>query len=294
MTEDGVSKAPDDRAMVTKRGWIPAIREWFLLQRAQDLQAGWSETERVAVAARVETLDAQWRAVQTLYLSRQHAAALTLWSSLQSTFTELAASLPALAPIATVATGEAPVTKRELGAALSALRPQIAALRVVALPAKSLARLRVSRVGSALLAAVMVLGLLTQGLRPDRLRVTVFTSLSPEFAGEFAVDRDPRTQWLGPDHLPGWLQINFARRRVHVLRLLNVQGRSDRGTGRVRMDLFVDGRVVHTEHADLQPMVANPQPMRIPMLYTQPIDGIRISIETFVGLGAGLAEVEID
>jgi hypothetical protein len=127
-----------------------------------------------------------------------------------------------------------------------------------------------------------------------RLRARASAFFNTNFAPQLAVDRRGDTSWLLPDRQTGWLHVAFAPRRVRILRLLNVQRSTDRGSTACRVELYAGQRVVQTLPVDLRAMVANPQPLRLPLAPPEPIDGIRIHVDDFVGLGGGLSEVEVE
>jgi hypothetical protein len=127
-----------------------------------------------------------------------------------------------------------------------------------------------------------------------RLRARASMAFNTNFAAPLAVDRRSDTSWLLPDRRTGWLHVSFPLRRVRMLRLLNVQRSTERGAAECRVQLYVGERVVQTIPVDLRAMVANPQPFRLPLAPPEPIDGVRIHVDDYVGLGGGLAEVEVE
>jgi hypothetical protein len=107
-------------------------------------------------------------------------------------------------------------------------------------------------------------------------------------------DGDIETNWVLPDHTPGWARVAFASRRVRQVRLFSVRRLPSYGAQQCTIEVERGGQIVHSARVDLLSIVGK----RAPFVYRLPsateADAVRVHVHTWHGLGGGLSEIEID
>jgi hypothetical protein len=285
---------------------LAALREWFTLGEGARARAALG-ADRAAfdglferAQKRVSGADALWREGARAEALAMVALACEDLRAIAERFEPLAARLEGVEGLAS---GERYADRdealpsdadarfrRALGAASVALARLRGASLTPAGRVEALGLRYVTLALSVLGASVVV----REALYTHRLRARASSFFSTNFAPQLAVDRKPNTQWLLPDGQLGWLHVTFPPRRARILRLLNTQALSNYGTAACRVELYAGQRVVQTLSVNMRAMVANPQPLRLPLSPPEAIDGVRIHIEEYVGIGGGLAEVEVE
>ena len=110
-----------------------------------------------------------------------------------------------------------------------------------------------------------------------------------------AVDGVAATEWLLPDHSPGWLQVSFrsprAVRRVHLLNSHN-RNYMDRASERVRVTAFSDQGPVASAEGRFDRISPEPEALDLPLV-AEHVTHLRIDILSYFRTGGGLAEVEV-
>jgi hypothetical protein len=189
-----------------------------------------------------------------------------------------------------------PVLERELGPAHRELLGRLAAgrrrcvarLRGLRTRFKRLRRLAVF----ALASFVVVVAFL---LFRDVPTVRASAVYSGDFRAGQALDGLTKTEWLLPDKQSGWLELTFSRpRAVESLRLSNASNSpyDDRGTKGFKIEAFAGTRLAATATGRFLPVAEHEGPLTIP-LAARDVTHVRITLESFYGLGAGLAEVQV-
>jgi hypothetical protein len=120
----------------------------------------------------------------------------------------------------------------------------------------------------------------------------VFASDTP--ASE-AIDGLSKTEWLLPDRETGWLELEFARpRAIDSVQIQNGSNRHylDRGAKTIKLEAIGHGRVLATARGDFPPITSAAPPVTFP-LRADGVTKVRITIESFYGVGGGLAEVRV-
>jgi hypothetical protein len=109
------------------------------------------------------------------------------------------------------------------------------------------------------------------------------------------VDGLTKTEWLLPDKQTGFLELVFSRPRViESVRLRNASNSpfSDRATKAFKIEAFANTRLIATAQGEFPSIAKDKGPISIP-LAGRDITHLRITINSFYGLGAGLAEVQV-
>ncbi len=151
------------------------------------------------------------------------------------------------------------------------------------------------RLGAAALA--ILLGAVSGGLW---LRNTPTLRASGAYSSDFppsqASDGLSRTEWLLPQNQPGWLELAYPRARsLRAVRLRNSENSyfHDRATKAFRLRAFSRGRVVASAAGEFTPIEASRGWVTVPLV-ARDVTELRIDVESFYGLGAGLAEVDVE
>jgi hypothetical protein len=131
------------------------------------------------------------------------------------------------------------------------------------------------------------------GRRPSAVSSTPYSS---EFGAEQVVDGVLATEWLLPDGKLGWLELNLPKQRaVHDVVLRNSHNRHflDRATRRARVTLFDGQKQLASSEIAFAKLEEKSAPVRV-NFGGQRGNRIRIEILEHFGLGAGLAEIELE
>lgn len=118
---------------------------------------------------------------------------------------------------------------------------------------------------------------------------------SSDFPARFTLDGLTKTEWLLPQEKKGWLELAFTRpRTVESLRIRNACNGSyrDRATKAFKVEAFSKTKVVATAEGEFPPIADDKGPLTIP-LSAREVTHVRITVKSFYGAGAGLAEVEV-
>ena len=148
----------------------------------------------------------------------------------------------------------------------------------------------------ALLASGLILaaGLAIPHLQ-DRFEIIASGIYSPVFEAEHAVDGDPGREWLAPEGANGWIELRFARPiDVRAVRVVNAHnpGFDDRATRDLDVELYRKDRLLaraQSRFDHIDPTAA----VRIIPVEASGVTRVRFIARTFLGRGAGLAEVEV-
>lgn len=160
-------------------------------------------------------------------------------------------------------------------------------------------RMRRARRVYAIVAAVsLVLGALIALRIAFRTTVTASASYSVRHEPFRVVDGADHTEWLLPDHSPGWIDLHLGRRRaVKQVRLLNTHNYwfHDRGTKQFDIELWDGNRLVKKYEGAFEAFTPTPTPVAFPVSSDgQKISRVRINVKSWFHNGGGLAEVWID
>lgn len=108
-----------------------------------------------------------------------------------------------------------------------------------------------------------------------------------------ALDGNVATEWQMYDLTTGSLELNVPRRHVEVVEIVN--GRNDpwldRAIDGFTLRVYDTGEVVQTVRGHLPPSRAPSRVISIPV--DEPIDRVRLDIESYHGDGASLAELRL-
>ncbi len=118
---------------------------------------------------------------------------------------------------------------------------------------------------------------------------------SSDFPVSQAIDGLSRTEWLLPEKQPGWLELAYPRpRTLRTIRLRNAENSyfHDRATKSFRLQAFSRGRLVASATGELPPIEASRGWVAVPLVAGD-VTELRIDVESFYGLGGGLAELEV-
>jgi hypothetical protein len=150
-------------------------------------------------------------------------------------------------------------------------------------------RLYAAGIGLALTAVLAI------GFVVDRRTVTVNASATVglDFSPERAIDGDQKTDWLLPDHQTGWIDVMpKTPRLVRQIQLLNAKNSpgGDRGVKDFHLEIHADGRLVTTLRGAFPSAGPRPQ-WRTFDVSVERVERVRVVVDSFYGLSAGLAEI---
>ena len=148
----------------------------------------------------------------------------------------------------------------------------------------------------ALAAAVAVVAVATALLLTrNQPAARASVSYSSVFPARNVVDGVTNTEWLLPDGKSGWLEVVFPRpRQVESVRVFNSHNRPylDRAAKTVKLEAFAKERLVASASREFPAIAEESEPLTVP-LSAREVTHVRITVESFYGLGGGLAEVEV-
>lgn len=109
------------------------------------------------------------------------------------------------------------------------------------------------------------------------------------------IDGDPTTEWLLPSNMGGWIEVTFRARTVKTVKILNAHNPpyGDRATQDFRVEGYRSNQIVHTSKHKFAKLEATPGWLTISIPNLQ-LDTVRVVVESFHKLGAGLAEVVVE
>lgn len=166
----------------------------------------------------------------------------------------------------------------------------------VSAPPRTLPPTLRQRVAFAAGALVFASTVVTFAVHSARATVTSLADYTPDFASPRAIDGDPQTEWLLPDHRPAFIDISLpTRRAVHGLTLTNGHNAPylDRAAKSVHVIVFdddvkVDEKTVTFTEIDKEPSA------RAVNLKGKVATRVRLDVLEHFGLGGAIAEVEVN
>lgn len=167
---------------------------------------------------------------------------------------------------------------------------------MVALPPRDLGWTRFSRIATASVIGVLVLGGLYFGLRtPEGVFADASDvwAQSPTFAPEHVLDGNEDSYWLLPDGATGWVEARISPAvDVHRIRLLNTHNppHNDRATRDYAVEIYSGGELAQTIEGSFE-FSANPEFVTHDVSVSH-VDRIRFVARSHHHVGAGLAELQ--
>jgi hypothetical protein len=293
------------------------VLEFFTLREATRQVAAVPEETRSSVFREMRVAFQKREAAETLWPRGSTAEALQLARAAIETVTKALASFPEpLAPwVERARTLAADATKQLADARLPTLetdtqpsnealfRALIDALIAiedsagVSLAAPSdLRRIRNARVMTTSFLAVLGLALMWFALHKPAFSKAAASGQLADYAPEKAIDGDPNTAWLLPDHVgQGWLDLTLGKARsVGILHILASNPPwNDRDVKDAHIDALLDGVIVKsTDFTFPEPPGKDASWTDVP-LDAPKSDHIRITVKSNYKVSAGIAEVEI-
>jgi hypothetical protein len=116
-----------------------------------------------------------------------------------------------------------------------------------------------------------------------------------QFAPANAIDGNPETEWLLPDHTTGWLEVNVGPpRRIAAVSIVNAsnQPHEDRATREYTIEVWAHGELARSVEGTLPFSTA-----RNPVRHQVDVDDaerVRVVVRSWHQLGAGLAELSFE
>ncbi len=116
-----------------------------------------------------------------------------------------------------------------------------------------------------------------------------------QFAPANAIDGNPDTEWLLPDHTTGWLEVNIGPpRRIAAVSIVNAsnQPHEDRATREYTIEVWAHGELARSVEGTLPFSTA-----RNPVRHQVDVDDaerVRVIVRSWHQLGAGLAELSFE
>lgn len=131
---------------------------------------------------------------------------------------------------------------------------------------------------------------------PRTLKATASGMYDGRYDPINATDGNESTDWLLPDRVTGWIEVQvLPPRNLSRVKLLNARNvpYNDRATNEFRVEAFSNGKVVKSADGKFDGFA--PEPVwRTIELGGQRVDRIRIEVKSFHLSGGGFGEIEVD
>jgi len=121
------------------------------------------------------------------------------------------------------------------------------------------------------------------------------SELHTHYSPDKAVDGDPKTEWLAPDFQEAWLDVRLEPAvPMKAVALLNARNPpfDDRGAQQFRVEAYLGPRRVAIAEDSFGPK-SDQQTWRYVPIQADSADRIRVIVQTWSGLGGGIAEVRV-
>lgn len=189
----------------------------------------------------------------------------------------------------------APVAEGDVGALRSSMIHACRTLDGIGWSASDVRRAtwqrRLTIIGSILLVVVTAL-LARKVMRAPKAIASAYFGAT--YLPDMAIDGDVETDWLLPDHSVGFLELHLRPARP-VKRIWLVNGRNapfnDRGTEKFTVELYREDERVFVQEGTFSQLGAN-ELREVSIQQTG--DRLRITVNSFLGAGGGLAEVKLE
>ncbi|MGO8994015.1 MAG: discoidin domain-containing protein [Polyangiaceae bacterium] len=293
------------------------VVEFFTLREAARQIAAVPEETRASIFRDMRVAFQKREAAETLWPRGSTAEALKLASTALDTVTSSLSAFPEPHPawLERARTLAADATKRITDVRLPTLESEtqpahealfralvdaliaIEEYAGVSLAAPSdLRRIRNLRVAATGFGVVVAIGLLAYWLHTPAFSHALASGQLADYSPDKAIDGDPTTPWLLPDHVAqGWLDLTLGKpRSVRALRVLASNPPwNDRDVKDARFDALLDGVILKSLDVTFpEPQGKDPNWNDV-NLDAPKCDHIRITVKSNYKVGAGIAEVEI-
>lgn len=286
---------------------VGELFEFFTLAQAERV-ASTAGSDEPSIRRLAQLARQRFRAAELLHRERHHAESLRMLDSAAEALVALSARSDALRALvgplgdssiiwdldsAPLDDELSDAQHEQLAARFALVRAASARIAGVALDRAGRRDARWQRTGAVLCAALSVLAIGVREATTTRLTATSSASYDAAHGPALAVDGFHATNWVLPDHSPGWLEVSFARRRATAIELINAQGLVHYGTQDISLELYSGAQLVRSFDASMRATVGTATPTVIPLGTATPIDRIRIQVRTWHDLGGGLGEVRV-
>jgi hypothetical protein len=133
-------------------------------------------------------------------------------------------------------------------------------------------------------------------LAPRGMEAQASATYHEMFVPANAIDGFAISEWLLPDQTAGWLDVKLEKpRNIRAVKLTNGHNRNfhDRAIHDFRVEAYAGDRLITAKDGSFPPIDPHGTTTEIPL----PADGVtrvRVVVKTWYGLGAALAEVELE
>jgi hypothetical protein len=163
---------------------------------------------------------------------------------------------------------------------------------------RRIARRRAGRIGlAALLVGAPVAWKIRSLFLPGPIAVSASVSYDQSVhAPGKAIDGDPNTEWLLPNHATGSIEVHFDPRRLRVVHLRNSHNPpyEDRATRDFHIECWSAGKLVRTTKASFARLEPAPAVTDFPVDVPGRVDTLKIVVDSYHKSGGGLAEISWD
>lgn len=157
-------------------------------------------------------------------------------------------------------------------------------------PAPHARRLVLALGGLAIASAALLL------LVPRAITLKASARYTDEFDVSNVVDGSLTSEWLLPDAQAGWIELRFrGTRALHTIKLVNAVNRHyrDRATRGFRIDVLRGDQNLGTYKGEFPPVGVGERSLSFPITASA-VDRVLVTIESWHGYGAGIAEIQFD
>lgn len=130
----------------------------------------------------------------------------------------------------------------------------------------------------------------------EHARASASFNDAPDFEPSRAIDGNVDTSWLLPDRTNGWIEVTInpprAVQRVRIMNTTNVPYH-DRATGQYQVQLFSGSNVLQAADGTF-PETSTPSWVTHDLGNTESVDRVRVTVNSWLQHGGGIAEIAIE
>jgi len=130
----------------------------------------------------------------------------------------------------------------------------------------------------------------------ENARASASFNDAPDFEPSRAIDGNVDTSWLLPDRTNGWIEVTInPPRSVNRVRIMNTTNvpYHDRATGQYQVQLFSGSNVLQAAEGTF-PETSTPSWVTHDVGNTEAVDRVRVTVNSWMQHGGGIAEIAIE
>jgi len=130
---------------------------------------------------------------------------------------------------------------------------------------------------------------------PHALKAEASARFNYNYPPEQVVDGKKETEWVLPDRMPGWVDVQvIPARKISRVRVLNMHNApyNDRATKDYQIQALYKGQVVKAQDGTWPEFSENPEWTTMELGMT--VDHVRVEVKSWHRMGGGIAEIAVE